>query len=648
MGLSRHLALVPCLILSGAALPAQSPATAVLSGTVVDASGAPIAGATVRLASAMLPSDRLMTTDAKGAFRFPLLLAGAYTVQIIKEGFAAIRTQVVLGTGQEFRSSFRMASEAAAACVVEVVATSATVDATMVTSSCALTLDRVPSSRACLAPGVSGPGGAPASVRQASAAPNTEAYHAIQDNAFRSALRDPLSTFSIDVDTASASNVRRFIEQGQTPPADAVRIEELLNYFSYSYPEPDGKRPFSVSTEVFDCPWRPGHRLVRVGLQGRRLRLEQLPPRNLVFLIDVSGSMFEENKLPLVKRGLIRLCESLRPQDQVALVVYAGNSGLVLDSTPGSEKARIQEALSRLEAGGSTHGSAGIQQAYEVARKSFLKGADNRVLLCTDGDFNVGTSDEGSLVRLIEEERKSGVFLTCLGFGMGNLKDATLEQLADKGNGNYAYIDSLKEMEKVFGAGGASLVTIAKDVKLQVEFNPARVQTYRLIGYENRLLAAEDFNDDAKDAGEMNAGHSVTALYEVAPPGADAEVPAVDPLKYQSGERGLLKGSQDLLTVKVRYKKPDGFFSRKLEFPVPDASRPYASASLDSQWAASVAAFGMVIRQSPYRGTATLESTRAMAAQALGAHPDALRAEWTQLMERLRMPEESTVVASSR
>ncbi|MFN8012747.1 MAG: von Willebrand factor type A domain-containing protein [Holophagaceae bacterium] len=634
MGLSRSLALVPCLLLAGAALPAQTPATAVLSGTVVDAGGAPVAGATVRLASLALPSDRVVSTDARGAFRFSLLLAGSYTVQITKEGFASARTQVVLVAGQEFRSSFRLASEAAAACVVEVVASVATVDTTTVTASATFSQERS-LNRVCLAPGAAGPGGAPASVRQASAAPNTEAYHALQDNAFRSARRDPLSTFSIDVDTASASNVRRFVEQGQAPPADAVRIEELLNYFTYSYPEPEGKHPFSVATEVFDCPWRPGHRLVRVGLQGRRLRLDQLPPRNLVFLIDVSGSMMEDNKLPLVKRGLIRLCESLRPEDRVALVVYAGNSGLVLDSTPGSEKARVQEALARLEAGGSTHGSAGIRQAYDVARRNFQKGADNRVLLCTDGDFNVGTSDEGSLVRLIEEERRSGVFLTCLGFGMGNLKDATLEQLADKGNGNYAYIDSLKEMEKVFGAGGASLVTIAKDVKLQVEFNPARVQSYRLIGYENRLLAAEDFNDDAKDAGEMNAGHSVTALYEVVPPGADAEVPAVDPLKYQSDERRLARGSRDLLTVKVRYKKPDGFFSRRLEVPVRDEVRPLPEASADSRWAAAVAACGMVLRESPHKGSATLQLAQGLGAAALGEDPGGLRGDWLRLMGSL-------------
>ncbi len=639
MGLSRSLALVPCLLLGGLPAPAQPAATAVLSGTVVDRSGAPLAGATVRLASPALPGDRIMATDAQGTFRFPLLLAGTYTIQITKEGYSSLKATVVLATGQAFRSSFRLASQSAAECVVEVVAAAPQVDATSCTSAVNTAREQLRSvpvasrdqpGAACLAPGVVSP-----SVRMPSAPPSTETYQRVEDNAFRAARRDPLSTFSIDVDTASASNVRRFASQGQRPPADAVRIEELLNYFTYRYPEAEGRHPFSVAHEVFGCPWAPGHQLVRIGLQGRRLKAGQLPPRNLVFLVDVSGSMDEENKLPLVKQGLSRLCDSLRAQDRVALVVYAGSSGLVLEPTPGSDKARILEALERLQAGGSTHGAAGIRQAYEVARQHFQKGADNRVVLCTDGDFNVGVADPGSLVRLVEEERRSGVFLTCLGFGMGNLKDATLEQLADKGNGNYAYIDSLKEMEKVFGAGGASLVTIAKDVKLQVEFNPVRVQAYRLIGYENRLLASEDFNDDAKDAGEMNAGHSVTALYEIVPPGAEAAAGDVDPLKYQVTERRLAKASGDLLTVKVRYKKPDGFFSRLLEVPVRDEARAFEAASDDSRWAAAVASLGMVLRNSPHRGASSLALARRMAASALAEDPAGLRAGWLRVMDDL-------------
>lgn len=642
MALSQTLALVPALLLAGGPLPAQSPATATLSGVVMASNGSPIAGAVVRITSPALPGDRTVMTDAQGAFHFRLLPAGAYTVQISKEGFIAMQVSASLTTGQAFRSTFRLATTSSAQCVVEVVSTCAAIDRTEckpATNLSTLTLDALPVAQrrdgaAYLAPGVV-PAGVPASVRVPSAPANTEAYHPIQDNAFLSARRDPLSTFSVDVDTASASNVRRFSEQGQLPPADAVRIEELLNYFTYRYPEAEGKDPFSVSHEVFGCPWAPDHRLVRIGLQGRRLNLAQLPPRNLVFLIDVSGSMGGEHRLPLVKQGLIRLCDSLRPQDRVAMVVYAGSSGLVLPPTSGSDRARIREALGRLEAGGSTHGSAGLRQAYEVARQNFQAGADNRVLLCTDGDFNVGESDEGSLVRLIEQERKSGVFLTCLGFGMGNLRDATLEQLADKGNGNYAYIDSLKEMEKVFGSGGASLVTIAKDVKLQVEFNPSRVQAYRLIGYENRRLAAEDFNDDAKDAGEVNAGHSVTALYEIVPPGAPAVVPSVDPLRYQMPERRLVRASSDLLTIKVRYKKPDGFFSRLLEVPVRDAAVPFAQASEDSRWASAIASFGMALRESQYKGTSSLTTAREIALGALGEDAGGLRKGWLQVMSTL-------------
>jgi Ca-activated chloride channel family protein len=624
MGLSVRLALVPCLILAGA-LAAQTNATGTLVGTVLERSGAPISGATVRISSSALPGDRVTTTDAGGTFRFSLLLPGTYTVRITKDGYSSQQGQAAVVQGQELKLGFRLASEATAACVVEVVASAATVDSTSCRQSCAYSSD---------------------GIRRASAPGNTEAYNRIEDNPFRTARRDPLSTFSIDVDTASASNLRRFAEEGQAPPPDAVRIEELLNYFTYTYAEAEGKQPFSVATEVFACPWQPAHRLLRVGLQGRRLKLDQLPPRNLVFLIDVSGSMADENKLPLVKQGLVRLCDSLRPEDRVALVVYAGSAGLVLESTPGSEKARIKEALDRLGAGGSTHGSEGIRQAYEVARSNFIKGADNRVLLCTDGDFNVGVSDQGSLVRLIEEERRSGVFLTCLGFGMGNLKDATLEQLADKGNGNYAYIDSLKEMEKVFGAGGASLVTIAKDVKLQVEFNPSRVRSYRLIGYENRLLNAEDFNDDLKDAGEMNAGHSVTALYELIPPGPGLDLPDVDPLKYQLGERRLVKGSTDLLTVKVRYKKPDGLFSRMFEVPVRDEALAFEAASADSRWAAAIAALGMVLRDSPHKGTSTLRLARDLAAAAQDG--DALRGEWMKVMDALGRNREETRTAALR
>ncbi|HEY3122230.1 MAG TPA: VWA domain-containing protein, partial [Vicinamibacteria bacterium] len=405
---------------------------------------------------------------------------------------------------------------------------------------------------------------------------NTEAYERIYENAFLDVLQHPLSTFAVDVDTASYANVRRFLTQGQLPPKDAVRIEELINYFPYDYSPPEGDAPFAVSTEVAACPWAARHKLVHIGLQGRRIPSADLPPRNLVFLIDVSGSMIDPQKLPLVKAGLSLLVDNLTERDHVAIVVYAGASGLALPPTPGDQKEKIREALAALEAGGSTAGGAGLVLAYKVAEEGFVEGGVNRVILATDGDFNVGVTSQGELVRLIEEKRRSGVALSVLGFGMGNLKDSTMEQLADHGNGNYAYIDSLQEARKVLvSEAGGTLVTIARDVKLQVEFNPRTVSAYRLIGYENRLMRAEEFNDDGKDAGEIGEGHSVTALYEVVPAGARVDLPSVDPLKYQRPRVvAATAAGGELLTVKVRYKSPDGDTSRLLAVAIrEDAAR---------------------------------------------------------------------------
>ncbi|HYH86873.1 MAG TPA: VWA domain-containing protein, partial [Pyrinomonadaceae bacterium] len=360
-----------------------------------------------------------------------------------------------------------------------------------------------------------------------------EAYAKIDENPFLEAARAPLSTFSIDVDTASYSNTRRFLTEGRLPPKDAVRIEELVNYFSYDYPQPAGSAPFSVTTEVAECPWNAKHKLVHIGLQGKRVSNEDMPPANLVFLLDVSGSMNAPDKLPLVKSALRMLTGQLGARDRVAIVVYAGSSGLVLDSTPGDRKGEIVGALERLQAGGSTNGGDGIQLAYRVAQDNFIQGGTNRVILATDGDFNVGVTGDDALVRLIEEKRRGGVFLSVFGFGTGNLNDSMMEKLADKGNGNYAYIDGDAEARKALGEQvGGTLVTIAKDVKIQVEFNPRLVAGYRLIGYENRLLADRDFNDDTKDAGEIGAGHTVTALYEIVPAGQKVENPGIDELKY--------------------------------------------------------------------------------------------------------------------
>ena len=463
---------------------------------------------------------------------------------------------------------------------------------------------------------------------------NTEAYGYRKDNAYLRVADQPLSTFSVDVDTASYANVRRFLAQKQLPPADAVRIEELVNYFPYAYAPPTGKVPFAASLEVASAPWAPEHRLVRIGLKGREVSDAARPAANLVFLLDVSGSMDEPNKLPLVKQSLRLLVGKLRADDRVAIAVYAGASGLALPSTSAREQAKILEAIEELTPGGSTNGALGIQLAYDIAKANFIPGGVNRVILATDGDFNVGTTSEGELVRLIEEKAKSGVFLTVLGFGMGNYKDSTLEQLADKGNGNYAYIDSLAEAKKTLvEQAGGTLVTIAKDVKIQVEFNPAQVQSYRLIGYENRLLAKEDFNNDKIDAGEVGAGHTVTALYEVVPVGAEmpGNTPPVDNLKYQS--KGMYSSAiLELLTVKIRYKEPAGDVSSKLEFPLADTGARFEDASADFKFAATVAGFGMALRDSPHKGQSTLTHVAEWGRAGIGSDAGGYRSEFLALV----------------
>ena len=463
---------------------------------------------------------------------------------------------------------------------------------------------------------------------------DTEAYDRIVDNSFLAAEVHPLSTFAADVDTASYANVRRFLTGGRLPPKDAVRVEELVNYFRYDYAQPRGEAPFSVTTELAACPWQKDHRLVLIGLQGRSIEQDDLPPRNLVFLIDVSGSMDAPNKLPLLKSAMGLLVDTLRPQDRVAIVVYAGASGLALPPTPGDRKEEIREALRRLQAGGTTAGGAGIQLAYSVARRSFIRNGINRVILATDGDFNVGVTSQGDLHRLIEEKRRTGVFLSVLGFGEGNLKDSTMEKLADAGNGNYAYIDTQAEARKVLVAeAGATLVTIAKDVKIQVEWNPARVAAYRLIGYENRALRAQDFADDQKDAGEIGAGHSVTALYEVVPKGVPIALPAVDPLKYQRPAAASPQaGGDELMTVKLRYKEPSGEESRLLSQAVLD--RPSVSPSANLRFSAAVAAFGMLLRDSEYKGQASWSQVRELAAAARGSDANGYRAEFLDLVRR--------------
>ncbi|HEU4886091.1 MAG TPA: VWA domain-containing protein [Longimicrobium sp.] len=465
--------------------------------------------------------------------------------------------------------------------------------------------------------------------------PNTEEYDHIAENGFLDARTTPLSTFAIDVDRASYANVRRFLEQGQMPPADAVRIEELVNYFEYDDPDPTGREPFAVRTEVADAPWNPGHRLVRIGIQGRRMDVRDMPPSNLVFLVDVSGSM--EPDLELVKASLARLVDELRDRDRVGIVVYAGAAGVVLEPT--SDRREILDALDQLQAGGSTAGGEGIRLAYRLARDAYIRGGNNRVILATDGDFNVGVSSEGELVRLIEEEREDGISLTVLGFGSGNLADARMEALADHGNGNYAYVDGQDEAEKVLVREmGGTLFTIAKDVKVQVEFNPAAVESYRLIGYENRVMAAEDFNDDRKDAGELGAGHTVTALYEVVPAGGGSgDRPRVDPLRYQDRRaRAGAEASGELMTVKLRYKEPEGGESRLIEHAVRDAGRSLDAASDDLRFAAAVAQWGMLLRGSQHAGRASYDDVAELARGALGRDEHGDRAAFVRLVQSSR------------
>jgi Ca-activated chloride channel family protein len=462
---------------------------------------------------------------------------------------------------------------------------------------------------------------------------NTEDYSPITENIFHNVKDQPLSTFSIDVDRASYANVRRYLNQGQLPPADAVRVEEMINYFDYQYKAPTGTDPVAIYADMATCPWDAGHQLVRVALKGRQVANEKLPPSNLTFLIDVSGSMWSDNKLPLAKQALKALVQQLRPADRVAIVVYAGAAGVVLPSTPGSEKTTILDALEKLQAGGSTAGGEGIKLAYSTAAANLLEDGNNRVILLTDGDFNVGASSDGELEQLITKERSKGIFLSVLGFGMGNYKDNKLEILADKGNGNYAYIDNYEEARRTFVTEfGGTLFTIAKDVKLQLEFNPAYVQSYRLIGYENRMLQNEDFNNDKKDAGEMGAGHTVTALYEIVPVGGKS-VGSVDPLKYQQGTANP-NYSGEALTVKLRYKAPKSETSQLMTQVLPWKINDLKKAPEDFRMATAVAAFGLLLRNSDHKGDATYEQVLSLARDARGTDQEGYRAEFIQMVKK--------------
>ena len=471
---------------------------------------------------------------------------------------------------------------------------------------------------------------------------NRESYEPIEDNRFINSLNDPLSTFSIDVDTASYANVRRFITGGDLPPRGAVRTEEMINYFIYAMSEPKKDQPFSLQVETGPSPFHQDYKLVKIGLKARDAENEKLPPSNLVFLIDVSGSMNQPNKLPLLKQSLKLLAGQLSRQDRVAIVVYAGSDRIVLQPTPGNETETIKEAIDNLQSGGSTHGSSGIITAYELASRSYMPGANNRVLLVSDGDFNVGITSRSELQALIEDKRQSGVYLTVLGFGNSNYQDDTMETLADKGNGNYAYIDSLLEAKKVLiKERSGTLYTLANDVKIQVEFNPALVGAYRLIGYENRALEDEDFRDDAKDAGEIGMGHHVTALYEIIPAGS-SDIPEVDMLKYRRPVSRQGSGSEELLTVKLRYKPNGSNISTKIETAVKDHRTKLEQTSADFRFAASVAGFAMLLRESDHLGSFGWDDCLALAKEARGKDEQGYRAEFTRLVEMAQLLREQS------
>ena len=613
-----------------------------VKGTVTDGStGKGLSGATVFVLEAGLSS----TTGGSGSFAIGSVPAGTYTVQASKPGYVAASQRVTVGAGGTASANFKLwasgadknkdkKSEAEPAAAADE-------DVKFVAEEC---LREAPRKKMDMR--TRGMPAGPPPMQPVLVTPdthivhNTESYDVIDENPFLAALDNPLSTFSIDVDTASYANMRRFVtQQSVLPPKDAVRLEEFINYFTYDYENPDGDDPFSINTEISQCPWNEDHRLVHVGLQGKKLALEKLPASNIVFLLDVSGSMSSPNKLPLLKAAFKLYVNNMRKKDRVAITVYAGAAGLVLPSTSGDRKDDILAALDQLQAGGSTAGGAGIKLAYKTARDNFIKGGNNRIILATDGDFNIGASSDAEMVRLIEEKRKEGVFLTVLGFGMGNYKDSKMEKLADKGNGNYGYIDNILEAKKVLVSEmGGTLFTIAKDVKIQVEFNPTKVKGYRLIGYENRMLRKEDFNDDTKDAGELGAGHTVTVLYEIVPADSDEEIPGSSGLKYQDTKiSAKAKKSDELMTVKLRYKQPDGDKSRLIEHPLKDRGISLSKTSDNFRWSAAVATFGLVLRDSKFKGDASFKSAVKLAEGATGKDKQGYRYEFIKLVEQAEL-----------
>jgi len=609
-------------------------------------------------ALSLLQNGKLLATsisDASGNYQFEQLSAGTYDIKVAAFGYKEqTRKAVQLKDAQTLTLDFSLQAVSQTLTIADSTKQTKEKETLLFESKKAesraykvKTID----ANGCAAPapahtGYLSLGGKAGATYQWSVGDNAEVpldregYDKINDNGYKLVGNEALSTFSADVDRASYSNVRRFLNTGSLPPKDAVRIEEMINYFSYSYPQPEGDDPFSITMEYARCPWNAKHQLVHIGLQGKRIETDNLPFSNLTFLIDVSGSMQSADKLPLVKASLRLLVNELRPQDKVSLVVYAGAAGLVLEPTAGNQKDKILQAIDALEAGGSTAGGAGINLAYKTAKQNFLISGNNRVILCTDGDFNVGVSSDAELERLIEEKRRDGIFLTVLGYGTGNYQDAKMEKLADKGNGNYAYIDNLQEANKTLVSEmGATLVTIAKDVKIQVEFNPAKVKAYRLIGYENRLLNKEDFNDDKKDAGELGAGHTVTALYEIVPAESDEVIPGVDPLKYQQPvQLSNAAKTDEVLTIKFRYKAPQGDVSKLITRTLADDKGPAQNLTSNNfRFACAVVQFGMLLRDSQYKGEANWNDMIAQAKAAKGDDDGGYRSEFIRLAESAKL-----------
>lgn len=613
--------------------------TASIQGKIVDAeTGKGIVNAVAEIKGKQI----VKRTDSAGAFAFEHLRAGKYNLQFRAQGYILKDTLIQLNENAQISVTVPLYQEVKDQKIVppeilekEVISLTDDMDSRSYSSvPAANTLSKSESFLMS--------GGAVHDMYNEEYFPehNTEEYDVINENGFKKVIGNPLSTFSIDVDNASYSNIRRFISYNQKPPKDAVRVEEMLNYFDYDYNKPKGEHPFEINTEISDCPWNPESKIIMIGLQGKEIDYSEADPCNLVFLIDVSGSMGDQYKLPLVKNALTQLVNNLGEKDRIAITVYAGAAGLVLPSTSASQKQTIISALDNLQAGGSTAGGAGIELAYKTAQEHFIEGGNNRVILCTDGDFNVGSSSNAEMVRLIEEKRKSGVFLTICGFGMGNYKDSKMEGIANNGNGNYYYIDNEKEAKKVFITDmRGTLFTIAKDVKIQIEFNPAKVAEYRLIGYENRLLNKEDFEDDKKDAGELGAGHRVTAMYEVilkdnsdfSPQGAKQNN---QELKYQTTQvNENAKYSNEIMTVNLRYKKPDSDVSRLVQKSVTDTKIPFEQTSDNFRFASAVVEFGMLLRDSEFKGNATYEEVVKLASSAKGNDNQGYRAEFITMVQ---------------